>query len=73
MTPQEIFDYKTHWLKNCANIVKIHEDFEFDAKQWCKANLTKNQWDFTKYTDVYEHTIYFETADMRNNFERFMK
>ena len=72
MLPLEIVDYKTKWLKTCINIVKIHEDFEFDAKQWCKKNLMKHQWNFVKYTDVYEHSIYFETNEMKTNFEGFI-
>lgn len=72
MLPLEIVDYKTKWLKKCVNIVKIDEDFEFDAKQWCKTNLLQYQWDFTKYTDVYEHSIYFETNEMKTKFEGFI-
>lgn len=70
MTPQEIFDYKTSWLKNCRNISVVHDDLEFDAKRWCKTNLKQHQWDFVKFTDVYEHSIYFETTDMKDDFER---
>jgi hypothetical protein len=72
MTPQEIFDYKVTWQKDCRNISTVHDDLEFDAKRWCKDNLEQHQWDFCKFTDMYEHSIYFETEDMKNNFERFM-
>lgn len=70
MTPQEIFDYKTTWLKGCRNISTFHTDLKYDAKAWCKANLKQHQWSFCEFTDVYEHSIYFETADMKDNFER---
>ncbi len=73
MTPIEIFEYKLRWHKTSSNIVKVHDDLEFDAKMWCKANLKQHQWDFVKFTDVYEHSIYFETADMKDDFERYMK
>ena len=72
MTPQEIFEYKLRWHKISSNIVKVHSDLEFDAKRWCKTNLKQHQWDFSKYTAAYEDTFYFETAEMKDNFERFM-
>lgn len=72
MTPQEIFEYKLRWHKISSNIVKVHSDLEFDAKRWCRANLKQHQWDYSKFTDMYEDTFYFETAEMKDNFERFM-
>lgn len=73
MTPQEIFDYKTSWLKKCTNIVSVHDDLEFEAKRWCRTNLKQHQWNFYKFTDIYEHSFYFETAEMKKEFERFMQ
>jgi hypothetical protein len=70
MTPQERFDYKTKWMQASSNFVKIHSDHEFDAKQWCKKNLEQHQWDFSKYTNVYEDTFYFETEEMKLQFEK---
>lgn len=60
MTPQEIFDYKIGWLKSCEHRVNINEDLDYAAKRWCRENLKQHQWDFTRYTDIYEHTISFE-------------
>lgn len=73
MTPQEIFDYKVDWLQRTANISVVHSDSEFEAKRWCKKNLLKHQWDFSKYTNVYEDTFRFETDKMKQDFERFME
>jgi hypothetical protein len=70
MTPQERFEYKTKWMQASSNLVKIHSDLEFDAKQWCKKNLQQHQWGFSKYTAVYEDTFYFETIDMKEQFEK---
>jgi hypothetical protein len=70
MTPQERFDYKTKWMQANSNLVKIHSDHEFDAKQWCKKNLEQHQWGFSKYTSVYEDTFYFETIDMKLQFKK---
>jgi hypothetical protein len=70
MTPQERFDYKKKWMQASSNFVKIHSDHEFDAKQWCKKNLEQHNWDFLKYTDVYEDTFYFETEEMKRQFEK---
>ena len=42
MTPQEIFEHKLKW-KN-KNIVKIHEDWLAEGKDWCKKNLGLHEW-----------------------------
>lgn len=70
MLPLEIVDYKTKWLKNCHNISTFDIDLEFDAKRWCRENLKQHQWDFTKFTDTYQHSIYFETTEFKTEFER---
>lgn len=64
MTPQDRFDYKLQWMKLNSNPVIVHSDNEFNAKQWCKTNLEQHQWHFSKYTDVYQDTFYFESADI---------
>jgi len=69
MTPQEQFDYKLKWMGLNSNFVKIHSDHEFDAKQWCKNNLEQHQWHFSKYTDMYEDTFYFEDEYIQNKFK----
>jgi hypothetical protein len=73
MTPQEIFDYKTQWTMSSKHFVRINEDEEYDAKRWCRMNLEQHQWDFRKFTDVYDHTVYFETSEMKEAFERGYK
>lgn len=73
MTPQERFDYKTKWMQNSSNAVKIHSDLEFDAKQWCKKNLEQHQWHFSKYTAVYEDTFYFEDEVTQKEFKKEFK
>jgi len=70
MTPQERFDYKLRWMNLNSNPVEIHSDREFDAKQWCKKNLEQHQWNFSKYTDVYEDTFYFEDELTKHEFEK---
>jgi len=69
MTPQERFDHKLRWMGIDSNAVKLHSDREFDGKQWCKKNLEQHQWGFSKYTDMYEDTFYFETKEMKHKFE----
>jgi hypothetical protein len=69
MTPLEIVDYKAQWLKH-AHVVKTHSDWDWSAKRWCKQNLKQHQWHFSKYTDVYEDTFFFETKEMKDNFEK---
>lgn len=70
MLPLEIVDYKTKWLKDCHNISTFDSDLEFDAKRWCRENLEQQQWDFTKFTGVYEHSIHFETDKFKTEFEK---
>jgi hypothetical protein len=69
MTPQEIFDYKVKWLQQTVNASQVHSDLEWEAKQWCKKNLEQHQWDFSKYTDVYEDTFRFETKEIKDLFD----
>jgi hypothetical protein len=35
--------------------------------------LKQHQWDFSKYTDVYEDTFYFETIEFKDLFEKGLK
>lgn len=69
MTPQEISDYRQKWMANNPSIVKLHSDLEDAGKQWCKQVLEKQQWHFQKWSDVYEHTFYFENIKVAQNFE----
>jgi hypothetical protein len=71
MTPQEIFDYKTKWLKT-AHIVKVNSDLDIEGKRWCRQNLERQEWSFSSYTDVYEHTFYFENAESAKQFESWL-
>lgn len=70
MTPQERFEYKLKWMRIGSNSVEIHSDLEFDAKQWCKKNIEQHQWNFIKYTDVYEDTFMFESEEIAMKFEK---
>ena len=69
MTPQEITNYKTEWMKHCTNLATINEDSDLQAKRWCRANLKQQEWHFVPYTDVYEHSILFEHAESCEAFE----
>jgi len=68
MTPQEISDYRQQWMSNGGYAVKAHSDYEDDAKQWCRDNLEPGAWSIRRYTDVYEHTFFFEKEDDARNF-----
>lgn len=37
MTPIEIDDYKTTWLKN-AHVVQVNEDLDVDGKSWMESD-----------------------------------
>lgn len=59
MTPQEIFEYKNRW-KPHAYQVDIHSDLDIQCKDWCRKHCERWQWSMESYTDVYQHTFYFE-------------
>ena len=69
MTPLEIFEYKLNWRKSTAFYASLDINFEYSAKRWCRDNLEQHQWDFSKYTDFYEDTFYFETEEFLKRFE----
>lgn len=73
MTPQEIFEYKHRWMKANSFDVEVNEDFDFDGKEWCKANLQQHQWNFIRFSDVYSHMFCFEHEDDMERFEEFYK
>ena len=61
MTPQEIAEYKQRWMSaGNNNPVRLHSDLDVAGKDWCRKYLERHQWSFSKYTDHYEHTFYFE-------------
>jgi hypothetical protein len=72
MTPQEIFEYKFTWLKN-AHIVTIDEYLDLEGKRWCRENIQKHKWSFSKYTGVYEHSFYFEEGNTAEAFEEWLR
>ena len=68
MTPQEQHDYKLKWLPGYP--VRLHSDLDVQGKTWCKRNVERHQWSFTTYTNVYEHTFYFELEEHARLFEQ---
>lgn len=59
-TPQAISDYKQSWMSRAAWPVRLHSDLDVQGKDWCRRNMERWQWSFKKYTNVYEHTFFFE-------------
>jgi hypothetical protein len=70
ITPIEISDYKTRWLR-AAHVVTVDEDLDIEGKTWCRKNTERHKWSFSKYTDMYEHTFYFEDAHTAQAFEQW--
>lgn len=60
MTPIEIAEYKQRWMSINGHPVSIHSDLRNQGKEWCKAQLMKQQWVHKQYTNVYEDTFFFE-------------
>lgn len=70
MTPLEIFDYKNMWMHNGGYRVRIHSDLDLDAKIWCRRNLEQYEWLMRTYSDIYEHTFWFEDQKVSQLFEQ---
>ena len=66
MTPIEIFEYKNKWKPGYT--VRLHSDLESAGKEYCKIQMHKQQWDITKWTNVYEHTYHFEYKQDADSF-----
>ena len=73
MTPQEIYEYKQRWMSTNTHPVTLDEYLEFDGKSWCRKNLESKVWKFSKYTDIYEHTFYFEKVEDAEAFRKKFK
>ena len=73
MTPQELNEYKMHWMRVANHPVRIHSDLDVEGKDWCRRNLERHEWSFQSWTDVYEHTFYFENAGVSQQFEHDFK
>ena len=74
MTPVEIFEYKQRWMSSGNNNpVRLHSDVVDRGKSWCRRQLEQHQWSMTQWTDVYEHTFYFEDVRAAQIFEMEMK
>jgi hypothetical protein len=69
MTPQEIADYKQRWMSTGNNNpVRLHSDLSDAGKTWCRRSLERQAWSMSTWTDVYEHTFYFENIIVAQNF-----
>lgn len=70
MTPQEIAEYKQRWMSTGNNSpVRLHSDLADAGKTWCRRQLERHQWKMNTWTDVYEHTFYFEDIRAAQNFD----
>ena len=70
MKPQEIAEYKMHWMSKGAHSVRLHSDLDTQGKTWCRRNLERHQWKMNTWTDNYEHTFYFELEEHALEFEQ---
>lgn len=74
-TPQQISDYKRDWMMRERYPVRLHSDLDWKGKDWCRKYLERWQWSMATWTNVYEHTFYFQfkrDADaFKENFGRF--
>lgn len=69
MTPQEIADYKQRWMSTGNNNpVRLHSDLDTQGKTWCRRTLERHQWSMKTWTNVYEHTFFFEDIRAAQNF-----
>jgi hypothetical protein len=68
MTPLEIHEYKVRWMPGYS--VEIHSDFREAATAWCEINLKKQDWKYSKYTDMYRDTVHFENQSDAESFAK---
>ena len=68
-TPQDINEYKMRWMRESNYPVRVHSDLDIVGKDWCRKHLERHQWSFNSYTANYEHTFYFEDADVSKQFD----
>lgn len=73
MTPVEIAEYKQRWMSNRDFSVPFHSDYKRQAKEWCRVQLHPAQWKFAEWTNVYEHTMYFEFKQDSVAFQWYME
>ena len=72
-TPQEIFDYKSHW-KPRGHVVVVEQYDDVWAKDWARKNLDRHEWSFEKYAHPDDsHVILFESINVKNSFEEDYK
>lgn len=71
-TPQEITEYKCKWMMKGPKPVRLHSDLVISGKDWCRKHLQRWQWKMNTYTDVYEHTFFFENDEYAQAFEDAM-
>ena len=67
MTPLEICDYKRVWFDS-ATEVRLHSDLRLHGIEWCKGHCAQWEFDFTLWTDIYEHTFIFEDSSIAQEF-----
>lgn len=70
MTPQEISEYKMRWMRDSSHPVRLHSDLDTQGKTWCRRNLERHQWKMNTWSNVYEHTFYFENNEHAKLFEQ---
>lgn len=68
MTPLEIHEYKVRWMP--GHSVEFHSDLRLAANAWCETNLQKQEWKYSKYTNLYEDTIHFENKKDAESFAK---
>ena len=60
MTPIEIFEYKKKWQRTGGYAIRLHSDLRDQGKDFCRVMMMQQQWDFQKWSSVYEDTFWFE-------------
>ena len=72
-TPLEIAEYKQRWMMRGGYPVSLHSDLDWKGKTWCRKNIERHQWSFSPWTDVYEHTFWFEDESNAEQFNNEVK
>ena len=66
--PRYIFEYKLKWMPGVE--VVVHSDLRDHAKDWCKNNLERWQYQIKEWTHPYAFTYRFEHQKLADKFSK---
>jgi len=69
MTPQEISDHKSKWVRASYYEIHTHTDIRAPVINWCKTCCFEWRWDLKTFTESYTDTLRFELKEDLRDFQ----